>query len=216
MYCNVAIFFCIICYNAALHYSVQHIIQDSQLRLLGFYWGIFGVIAFLLFAVLRLGPRILDLSDYTLSPLHWLLMVGFVLWMAWAEGYKGFHQAFSPRVIARARYLRTGSHPVLSLLAPLFCMGYIHSTRKRKIVSMVLTSVIIGLVMLLRITPQPWRGIIDAGVVTGLTIGIASLVYFWFQVESGRWNHPIGLDLPGSDKQKDLDPSPTLDSSEQP
>ena len=186
------------------------------MRLLGFYWGISGVIAFLLYAVLRLGPRILDLSDYTLSPLHWLLLAGFVLWMAWAEGYKGFHLAFSPRVIARARYLRSGSHPVLSLLAPLFCMGYIHSTRKRKIVSIVLTSAIVGLVMLLRITPQPWRGIIDAGVVTGLTIGTGSLVYFWFQVESGSWNHPIPLDLPGSDKQEDPGTSETLNRSEQP
>jgi hypothetical protein len=176
------------------------------LRLLGFYWGIAGVIAFISFAVVRLSPRIAEITEYSLSPLQWLVLVGFVLWMAWAEGYKGFHRAFAPRVIARARYLRTNtesSHPVLALLAPLFCMGYIHATRKRKIVSIAVTSVIVGLVMLLRITPQPWRGIIDAGVVTGLSLGILSIVYFWFQVESGNWNHPVALDLPGSDTKKE-------------
>jgi len=175
------------------------------LRLLGFYWGIAGVIAFISFAVIRLSPRIAELTEYSLSPLQWLVLAVFVLWMAWAEGYKGFHRAFAPRVIARASYLRTStesSHPVLALLAPLFCMGYIHSTRKRKIVSIAVTSVIVGLVMLLRITPQPWRGIIDAGVVTGLSLGILSIVYFWFQVESGKWSHPIALDLPSSDKKK--------------
>ena len=175
------------------------------MRLLGFYWGIAGVIAFISFAVIRLSPRIAELTEYSLSPLQWLVLAVFVLWMAWAEGYKGFHRAFAPRVIARARYLRTStesSHPVLALLAPLFCMGYIHSTRKRKIVSIAVTSVIVGLVMLLRITPQPWRGIIDAGVVTGLSLGILSIVYFWFQVESGKWSHTIALDLPGSDKKK--------------
>ncbi len=172
--------------------------KEYQLRLLGFYWGITGVIAFLSFAVLRLSPRIWELADYSLGLLHWGVLVFFTAWMAWAEGYKGFHRAFSPRVVARARYLRSDqhSHPVLSVFAPVYCMGFIHSTRKRKIVSFTVTFAIFGLVMLLRITPQPWRGIIDAGVVTGLGLGILSLVFFWLQVETGHWKHDIPLDLP--------------------
>jgi hypothetical protein len=177
------------------------ICKDHQLRLLGFYWGIAGVIAFLLFAVFRLSPRIWELGEYSLNLLQWLVLVAFTVWMAWAEGYKGFHRAFSPRVVARANYLRQSdqrqtTHPVLSVLAPLFCMGFIHATRKRKIVSFSVTGGIFLLVMLLRITPQPWRGIIDAGVVTGLGLGILSLLYFWLQVETGKWNHAIPLDLP--------------------
>ena len=169
------------------------------MRTIGFYWGIAGVILFLSFAVLRLSPRMFELVNYTLGPLHWLLLLVFVPWMAWAEGYRGFHRAFSPRVIARARYLRAGSHPVLSLLAPLFCMGYIHATRKRKIVSWTVTLGIVGLVMLLRITPQPWRGIIDTGVVTGLSLGIISLIYFWIRAETGTWTYSIALELPDTD-----------------
>ena len=166
------------------------------MRLLGFYWGIAGVILFLGYAIVRLTPRMLELVDYSLGPLHWISLILFVPWMAWTEGYKGFHQAFSPRVVARARHLRNESHPVLALLSPVFCMGYIHATRKRKIVSWVLTICIAGLVMLLRITPQPWRGIVDAGVITGLGLGILSLLYFWLQAEKGQWTHPIALDLP--------------------
>ena len=170
------------------------------MRSLGFYWGVAGVIAFLLTAILRLSPRIGELTDYSLSALQWVVLVGFTLWMAWAEGYKGFHRAFSPRVVARARYLKTVSgKPLLLLLAPAFCMGYFHATRKRMIVSWVLTTTIVMLVLLLRITPQPWRGIIDTGVVTGLGLGILSLVFFWLQDLTGKWNHAIPLDLPESE-----------------
>ena len=170
------------------------------------------MIAFLLYAVLRLGPRILELNEFTLSPLHWLVMVVFVVWMAWAEGFKGFYRAFSPRVIARSSYLGQLAHPVLSLFAPLFCVGFFYFIGCLWFVCFVLTGTIVGLVMLLRITPQPWRGIIDAGVVTGLTLGIVSLLYYWLQVERGEWNHPIALDLPGSDKQQDL---PAVDTVNQ-
>lgn len=169
------------------------------MRLFGYYWGIAGVVAFLSYAVVRLSPRIIEMTDYTLTPLQWIFLLLFVPLMAWSEGVRGFHQAFSPRVVARANYLRDGSHSVLSLMAPLFCMGYIHATRKRKIVSISVTMTIVFLVLLLRITPQPWRGIIDAGVVTGLGMGILSLLYFWLCSESRQWDHPVPLDLPGSE-----------------
>lgn len=191
------------------------------MRLLGFYWGIAGVIAFLLFAVFRLSPRIWELEDYSLNLLHWLVLVVFTVWMAWAEGYKGFHRAFSPRVVARANYLRESnqrktSHPVLSLLAPVYCMGFIHATRKRKLVSFIVTGAIFLLVLLLRITPQPWRGIIDVGVVTGLGLGILSLIYFWLQVETGKWNHAIPLDLPEAAARSPQAGEPAVRQAEQP
>ena len=88
------------------------------------------------------------------------------------------------------------------MLAPVFCMGYIHATRKRKIVSWCVTLGIVMLVLLLRVTPQPWRGIVDAGVVTGLSLGILSLLFYVWQDLSGQWQHDIALDLPGSDNEK--------------
>lgn len=169
------------------------------MRHLGFIWGIAGVILLLSMAVMRLSPRILELQHFSFGIRHWLLALVFVPWMAWAEGYRGFHKAFSPRVVARANYLREGGHPLLSVLAPLFCMGYFHATRKRKIVSWSVTSGIIGLVLIVRMTPQPWRGIIDAGVVVGLTLGILSVLFYFFQALAGNWRHSVPLDLPGSD-----------------
>jgi hypothetical protein len=82
------------------------------------------------------------------------------------------------------------------LLAPLFCMGYFHATRKRMLTSIILTSAIIVLVLLVGLAPQPWRGIIDVGVIIGLGLGVGSIIRFWIQVEQGHWVHPIAVDLP--------------------
>jgi hypothetical protein len=145
---------------------------------LGFAWGIGGILLLLTFAVVRLSPMALELLALELQPLHLGALAFSVLYMSWAEGYKGFHLGFAPRVVARAGYLRAHPRPLHVLLAPVFCMGYIHATRRRKLLSFGLTSMILCFVLIVRMLPQPWRGIVDAGVVTGLALGIASILYF--------------------------------------
>lgn len=156
-------------------------VEPGLLNGLAYFWGIGGVILLLGFAVFRLSPMAFALSGFGLSPLHWAALLLCILYMAYAEGYKGFHQAFSPRVVVRAAYLRDNPRPDLVLLAPLFCMGYIHATRKRQILSISLTLLIVVFVLIARQLPQPWRGILDAGVVVGLTLGIASILGFMIQ-----------------------------------
>lgn len=150
----------------------------------------------LLFAVFRLTPRALELSSYNLEQLHWFLLAVSMLYMAYAEGYKGFHLAFAPRVVARASYLSANPRLLHILFAPVFCMGYIHASRRRKLLSFGLTSMIIFFVLIVSQLPQPWRGIVDAGVVTGLIYGIVSIGFFLLQ----RLRYPnrmlVTLDLP--------------------
>lgn len=166
------------------------------MKTLGFAWGIGGIVLLLLFAVVRLGPMALELSALELQQIHWFALAVSVLYMAYAEGYKGFFLAFAPRVIARATYLQAHPRPLHVLLAPVFCMGYIYATRKRKLLSFGLTGMIVCFVLLVRLLPQPWRGIVDAGVVTGLILGIASILYFLAQ----RLRYPerpgVGADVP--------------------
>ena len=111
---------------------------------------------------------------------HWAALIFSVVFMAYTEGYKGFHHGFAPRVVIRANYLKDNPHIIHIILAPLFCMGYIHATRKRKVISIGLTLMIICFILVAPMLPQPWRGIIDAGVVVGLSIGIISIIYFIF------------------------------------
>jgi len=98
--------------------------------------------------------------------------------MAYSEGYKGFQLAFAPRVAARSLHL--SQHPTLTrvLFAPLFVIGYFDATRRRMVASYLLTIMIILLIILVHQLQQPWRGIVDAGVVIGLGWGLVSMLYF--------------------------------------
>ena len=150
----------------------------------GFIWGLGGVLALLGFAVYRLSLVVLELEWASLSWLEQTALAISIGYMVYAEGYKGFHLAFAPRVVLRAAYLWQHPRPWHVLLAPAFCMGFIHATKKRQLLSISLTLMIIGFVLLVRLLPQPWRGIVDAGVVAGLVFGIGSILYFvasWWQ-----------------------------------
>lgn len=169
---------------------------SKTLKTLGFAWGIGGVVLILLFAVFRLSPMALELSSYQLEQVHWFMLAVSILYMAYAEGYKGFHLAFAPRVVARASYLSANPRLLHTLLAPIFCMGYIHATRRRKLLSFGLTGMIICFVLIVRLLPQPWRGIVDAGVVTGLVLGIVSIGFFLLQRLRFPERRQVAIDIP--------------------
>ena len=147
----------------------------------GALWGVSGVLLLLGGAVYRLTPLAIDAFSYDWSWHHWLSLALMTFFMAYAEGYRAFQQGFSPRVAARARYLRDHPNFVYALFAPLFCMAYFHAPRRRRITSISVTAGIVILVVLVRLVPQPWRGIIDGSVVVGLTWGLVSLMVFGFQ-----------------------------------
>lgn len=143
-------------------------------------WGILGVSGLLLSAIYRLTPRALASLDFVWSWYQWLFALVFLVFMLYSEGWRGFHQKFSPTVAARLRYLKQEGTAVDKLLAPLFGMGYFHATRRRKITSFGVTSGIIILIILVHFIPQPWRGMIDFGVIAGLGFGVVDLWYFLF------------------------------------
>ena len=156
----------------------------KYLGIFGAIWGFTGAFILIGFAVWRLTPVALEVVNYPMSILQWAILLINTLFMAYSEGYKGFQQAFSPRVAARALYISHHPRPWFILLAPFFVLGYFHATRKRIITSYVLTSLIIGVVILVRFLDQPWRGIIDVGVVIGLLWGLASMLYFFVRAFS--------------------------------
>ncbi|MCV6590848.1 MAG: hypothetical protein OIF57_17790 [Marinobacterium sp.] len=141
-------------------------------------WGLTGITLLLGSAIWRLGEMALALPLQSLSAVHWAALLFSLLFMGFAEGYRGFQKAFSPRVAARIRYLSDNVTPLRLLLAPMFCMGFFHIQRRRQIVTVCLTLGIIVLVQLVAMLEQPWRGIVDAGVVTGLLWGLVSLWLF--------------------------------------
>lgn len=150
----------------------------KALGLIGLLWGLSGIMLLLGGAVYRLSPVALEAISYELSTLQWLVLIANTLFMAYSEGYKGFQRSFSPRVAARLRWLYEHPCPVLIISAPLFCLGLVHAPPKRRVIFFALTTMIIVLIILIRLLDQPWRGVLDAGVVVGLSWGIASVLWF--------------------------------------
>ena len=144
---------------------------------IGMVWGGVGVLGMIGFAIYRLAPRAAVAYEMGLTPWQWAITVVFCVFMAYSEGYRGFQLRFSPRTAARIRYLRDHPSLVRSLLAPLFSIGLFHATRRTKLLAWMLTVGIVLLVTLVHRLDQPWRGIIDAGVVLGLTWGALSLAW---------------------------------------
>ena len=145
-------------------------------------WGLLGAAALLLNAVVRLAPVALEaFVAYRLDAWQWLLALGGVAFMGYL-GYRGFQQGFSPRVVVRALHLARNPRPLHVILAPLFCMGLIHASRRRLVASWVLLVSIVGIVLVVRRLPQPYRGIIDVGVVFGLGWLVALAAFAWAAV----------------------------------
>lgn len=162
-------------------------------------WGVAGFAALLVKAIIGLYPLAVEpIQAGTLSSLHVAIYVLWVVFMAYSEGYKGFQKQMSPRVAVRSMYAARNPRPLLILLAPLFVMGLFHATRRRLIVSWVILIGVIILVIAVRALDQPWRGIVDGGVVVGLTWGLLATLYYFIAALAGRVPD-ISPDVPGDD-----------------
>ncbi len=158
-------------------------------------WGVGGVLLILLNPVVRLSAKPIEAISTGLTPSQWALAAAWVAFMMYSEAYRGFHKQFAPRVVVRALALAHDPKPLPALLAPLMCMGLLHANRKRKTVAWSLLTMIVLLVLAVRQLDQPWRGIIDMGVVLGLMSGMGSVL--WFAGRALAGNPPrVPPDLP--------------------
>jgi hypothetical protein len=165
-------------------------------------WGVAGIVALLGQALWRLTPIAIEAVAGGLTGVQWVVLGAWVVVNAHAEGYRGFHCRFAPRVIARAVHLARNPSLARGILAPLFCMSLFGASRRGVIVA---RSVFLGVLVLIatvRALSQPWRGIIDAGVVVGLGIGTLSIGYHALRVLRGH--APVDPDLPPGES-----PAPT-------
>ncbi len=159
------------------------------------FWGVAGFAWVLIDAIVRLAVLTIEGVSGGLTLGEWAGLVLFVLFMAYAEGYRGFQLSFAPRTAARALYLYKHPDLLSGLLAPLFCMGYFRGTRRPLLVAWVGTVLIVGMLLGLRAVPQPWRAIVDAGVVVGLSWGLVS--FLWNVRRAFRDNaYPVSPEVP--------------------
>jgi len=139
-------------------------------------WACEGFVLMLVNSIRRLVPKALEpfRGGVPLTSFQLGLYITTCLFFAYAEGYKGFQRKFAPMVVARSFTISLSKiHHIL--LGPLYSMGLIHATKKRKIVSWSLTIGIFGLIAAVKRLPYPWKNIVDAGVVVGLSWGAISI-----------------------------------------
>lgn len=144
---------------------------------LGVAWAVIGLTLVFISAIVRLTPHAIEALRAGLSFGNWIILLAWCGFMLFTEGYKGFQKQFSPRFAARALYLLNNPRLLHLLLAPLFCTGFIRTTRKRKMSIWLLSLGILLLVVGVRHIAQPWRGIIDTGVIVGLLYGMTTIYY---------------------------------------
>jgi len=165
--------------------------QPGALGMLAFAWGLAGFVALLLFALWRLVPLAFEAFQYPWGWAETGVFVANLAAMAWYEGYKGFQNAYSPRFAARCHHLLHHAGWRRTLLAPLVAMGFLAAPRRRVIAAWALTVGIVAVVLLYRLLPQPWRGILDAGVVVGLAWGlVATVLQTWRTLRDGPAVNP--------------------------
>ncbi len=151
-------------------------------------WGIAGVVVLLSTAVARLSPLAIEALRSGLSPLQWGALGASVATFAYGNGYRVFQRQWSPRIVARARALALDPTPARVAFAPFFCMAYFGATGKRKAIAWGVTLGVVILVVLVHRLPQPWRGIVDAGVVVGLSWAVLAIAWFALRAFQG---HPL-------------------------
>lgn len=143
-------------------------------------WALLGVMTSLSSAIYRLSPWVIDaFTNHRLTGAQLAFVVGWTTFMCWTEGYKGFQLGFSPRVAARALAMGSERRPLYVALAPLVAMGLLNSTLKQKLRTGGVICAVIVVVAFVRRLEQPWRGLVDVGVVAGLAWGLVTLV-MWF------------------------------------
>ena len=150
-------------------------------RVLGWCAFVYGIAVFVVIivgAIINLSSHVVQALQYDLSPMQWIVMVINVVLMAYYEGLKGFQRSYSPRLVARAKSLVNQRTLRQLLLAPAFCMGFFDAPHRRVIAAYLLTVVILAFVFIFRALPQPWRGVLDVGVIVGLSWGLTATFYF--------------------------------------
>ena len=139
-------------------------------------WAVVGLVGLLGWAIFRLARISIAAFDHPFAWYHWAALLAIIPFMAWSEGVRGFQLRFSPRVAERSVSIRANPTVARVALAPLFAAGYLGGDRRERLGVYFVTLGILVLVVLVHRLDQPWRGILDAGVVVGLSWGtIATL-----------------------------------------
>lgn len=146
-------------------------------------WAFVAVSAVFVEAIVRLGARAVQTVAAGLDAAGWAALAASVGLLAYFEGYRGLQRRFAPTLVARALAagaLRPGPRSVL--VAPLFALSLAGTTGRARARAWGAVALIVVAIALVRCLPDPWRGVVDAGVAAALTWGLSAMLVQFVRV----------------------------------
>lgn len=139
-------------------------------------WTVIGVAALFAGATYRLGARGLETIQNGLEPGQWAALAGLLVAFTYGEGIVALDRRWVPRLFERARRLRDERRLLVRILAPLYGLSLVGTSRGELVRGWLTTSAIVGAIWLVRSFPDPWRGIIDLSVAVALAWGVVAIL----------------------------------------
>ncbi len=139
-------------------------------------WAVIGVSALFATASYRLGERGVAVIRDGLGGWEWLALAGLTLAFVYGEGFLALDRKWVPGLMRRARELEDERSVVLRLLAPLYGLSLIGAPPAKLLPSWLGTLAIVGAILVIRVLPDPWRGIVDFAVAAALAWGLVAIL----------------------------------------
>ena len=139
-------------------------------------WALAGVGCTLVIAVVRLSTRGWTTVTNGLSPIEWgvLALTGTVFF--YGEGVMALERRWVPRVVKRARQLRSENGAAVRIGGPLYAMGLIGAPPRHLLRTWLGLAAIIAAILIVRSFQEPWRGMVDLSVAAALAWGTIALI----------------------------------------
>lgn len=144
------------------------------------WWAVSGVAILFATATFRLGGRGVATIRAGIEPAEWLVLLLLTVAFVYGEGIRALARRWVPFVIGRTAKLAGRPRLRDQLLAPMFAMGLVGAPRRMLLRSWGGVLAIAAAVLVVRASPEPWRGLVDFAVASALACGVvAILVQAW-------------------------------------
>ncbi|HTQ03279.1 MAG TPA: hypothetical protein VMI54_05460 [Polyangiaceae bacterium] len=124
----------------------------------------------------RTGLRALYTVERGLTRGEWLALAASVVLFTFGEGHAVLARRFAPAVVARAFSSTAPNGRAALVLGPLHALALARVTWREALRNWAVLAVIAGAIHAVRALPEPWRGVVDAGVFAALLWGSLALV----------------------------------------
>lgn len=139
-------------------------------------WTLTGVAALFAWAIYRLGARGIATIRAGLDTGEWTVLVLLTAAFVYGEGFLALDRRWVPRVVERARRVRDDRRLVVRVLAPLYGLSLVGTSRLELARGWLGTAAIVVAVVLVAGLPAPWRGIVDFSVAVALFWGLVAIL----------------------------------------